>query len=49
MFSGCASPLVPVSLPPFAKHIHGEDGLGGQPDFPPAASAALKQHLKVEF
>ena len=37
-------PVVPIQN---AEKIFGSDGMGGQPEFPPAASPELLTHLQV--
>jgi len=47
VFVGCQTPLIPIAVPKHAKHVHGEDGLGGCPDFYPPASKDLMKKVKV--
>ena len=47
MYVGCQGPLIPISVPKHAKHVHGEDGMGGCSDFYPPASNDLLKHVEV--
>ena len=41
--------MVSVTPAVNAHNIHGSDGMGGRPDFPPAASSKLLEHIQVSM